>query len=122
MNTKIQGRYAGNTVGHRDKQLERSKATHTALKAAVIEAYGGKCSCCGESEPAFLTIDHIDGNGADKRRAGEGSGGALYSSLKRRGFPKEGYQLLCFNCNCAKGRNGVCPHELARHATAVCVF
>jgi len=98
------------------KQKEWSKTSYKNLKAAVIAAYGGMCVCCGETEPRFLTIDHADGSGADSRRAGEGLGCSLYLRLKREGFPKGTYQLLCFNCNCSKSQFGVCPHRLATSA------
>ena len=35
----------------------------------------------------------------------------MYRWLKKHGFPKEGFQLLCYNCNCAKGFFGKCPHK-----------
>jgi 5-methylcytosine-specific restriction endonuclease McrA len=77
------------------------------LKKKIIEAYGGKCACCGESTYEFLTIDHI--NGRDK--GDKLMGAALYRALKNQGFPKDNYQLLCFNCNSAKGLYGQCPHK-----------
>jgi hypothetical protein len=30
--------------------------------------------------------------------------------LKRQGWPKDGYTVLCLNCNIAKGATGTCPH------------
>lgn len=85
-------------------------------RAAVLEAYGSKCVCCGEDTPEFLTVDHINNDGARHREAISpsdprgGSGTYLYIWLKRHGFPKDNFQLLCWNCNCAKGRYGSCPH------------
>ena len=38
-------------------------------------------------------------------------GTKFYRWLKRNNFP-EGFQVLCFNCNCGKEINkGVCPHK-----------
>ena len=35
----------------------------------------------------------------------------IYIWLKNNNFP-EGFQVLCFNCNCGKARNkGICPHS-----------
>lgn len=79
-------------------------------KAEVIEAYGGKCVCCGERHIEFLTIDHTDGSGATHRRS-KGKGRGIYRDLKRRGFPKEKYQVLCLNCNISLGFYGYCPHN-----------
>jgi hypothetical protein len=88
------------------------------LKMQVLTHYGGsppKCACCGENHIEFLTIDHIDGDGAEQRRQLSGSsqkfsGFLFYEWLIINNFPK-GYQVLCCNCNMAKGRNKVpfCP-------------
>lgn len=89
-------------------------------KAAVIEAYGGKCTCCGESEPLFLVVDHVNDDGASHReeigygrttdgRRRVGSGSIMYVWLVANAFP-EGFQLLCANCNLAK-QSGGCPHR-----------
>lgn len=62
--------------------------------------------------PQFLTIDHINGDGWQHRQIeGIQPGTQLYRWLKRNGFPKDRFQLLCFNCNCAKSIYGVCPHK-----------
>lgn len=80
------------------------------LKREVIARYGGKCECCGESEMAFLTIDHVFNNGAQHRK--EMGSARVYNYLKRNGYPREGYRVLCFNCNCGRRINGgKCPHE-----------
>jgi hypothetical protein len=70
-----------------------------------------KCSCCGEREYKFLCLDHINGGGTQHRK----SLGTKYifSFLKQAGFP-EGYQVLCYNCNMAKGFYGKCPHKEMR--------
>jgi hypothetical protein len=90
--------------------LTRVKAKNRALKQAVIDAYGGSCECCGEATFEFLTIDHIDGSG-HKHRKLVGKGRNVYRDLQQRGFPKEGFRLLCFNCNIARGFYGYCPHH-----------
>ena len=92
-------------------------------KAAVIAAYGGRCVCCLEATPEFLTIDHIAGGGSVHRRALRRPGGHLfYVWLRHQGFPK-GFRLLCFNCNSARGFWGYCPHERASpHAAAAILY
>jgi hypothetical protein len=64
-----------------------------------------------------LTIDHVNNNGAQHRRTmGEGS---ISSWLKTHGWP-DGFQVLCFNCNCGRQYNGgICPHEEERAAGVV---
>lgn len=86
-----------------NESVKRSKAK---LKSEVITAYGEKCTCCGESEPRFLTVDHINGRGTEDKHCGE----SLYRELRRSGFPKDNFQILCWNCNSTKGIFGACPH------------
>lgn len=79
-----------------------------AMKQAVIDKYGGKCTCCGEHRFEFLTIDHVYNNGAEHRREVKQH---VYGAVLRE--PKsDQYQLLCMNCNFAKGKYGYCPHEV----------
>lgn len=85
------------------------------LRLELVNAYGGRCACCGETTPEFLTVDHIDGNGAEHRRqlgvAKTFGGIPFYRWLKKQGYPQGNSQLLCMNCNLAKGHFGVCPHQ-----------
>lgn len=74
----------------------------------VYEHYGKTCACCGESEPKFLQIDHINGGGKAHRKTL--SGRTLAEWLVSSGFPG-GFQILCANCNWAKGIHGRCPHQ-----------
>ena len=76
----------------------------------VIDGYGGKCACCGETRREFLTIDHIDGSGREHKREIGFSGLQFYRWLRRNNYP-EGFQVLCFNCNCGKSNYSVCPHD-----------
>lgn len=103
------------TASRKQGLLSRRK-----IKMEMIEAYGGKCVCCGESHWEFLSIDHIDGKGGEHRRELKlskglsgipGGGHQFYNHLKRLGWPKENFRLLCMNCNCARGFLGYCPHE-----------
>lgn len=64
-----------------------------------------KCACCGENEVKFLTLDHINGRSDGQRAAGT----ALVQWIRKMKYPS-GFQVLCFNCNCAKGFWGKCPH------------
>lgn len=78
------------------------------LRQDIFNAYGKQCACCGESQKEFLTIDHINGDGAKHRR--ERNGSNLYVWLRQNDYP-EGFQTLCWNCNCAKHIYGICPHN-----------
>jgi hypothetical protein len=84
----------------------------------VFDHYGRKCICCGEEEILFLTLDHIDNDGAAHRKeikaknAKKGPDGiAFYRWVVQNNYPSF-LQTLCSNCNTGKHRNGGhCPHK-----------
>lgn len=93
-----------------DRRLARCKRLRAAEQERILDAYGHACACCGERERLFLTVDHVNNDGAEHRKTFNGD---LYKWLIRQGFP-DGFQILCFNCNMGKYRNGgVCPHHQA---------
>jgi len=80
------------------------------LRCEVLQAYGNHCTCCGESNPYFLEVDHPNGDGQQERAAlGLTAGSRFYRYLKQEGFPQR-YRLLCSNCNTSRGWYGFCPH------------
>lgn len=81
------------------------KQARAKLKADILAAYGGKCVCCGETIEQFLTMDHIIPRSKTKE-----SRSHFYIQIKKQGFPKDKYRLLCYNCNSGR-RLGPCPHE-----------
>jgi hypothetical protein len=90
-----------------------SRRYNQKLRHDILVHYSGglpACSCCGEKHDEFLTIDHINGGGTDHRRM-IGGGRLIYNWLVKNDFPP-GFQVLCMNCNFAKGRAyGNCPHK-----------
>lgn len=88
------------------------KKRNLKLKLAALGAYGGSCVCCGESDHRFLSIDHVDQDGAEHRRDIKSVGGySTYYWLKNHDYP-DGFQVMCFNCNHGRFINGgVCPHQ-----------
>jgi hypothetical protein len=109
---RLRRRQQYDKVGEKDRMMLRNKATYVRLRAEIITAYGGECSCCCESEPVFLAIDHKYNDGAAERRyspKSRGAGASFMMMIKREHFPPR-YQLLCHNCNWAKYRGG-CPHQ-----------
>lgn len=90
-----------------EKDRYRTKQKGFNRRLRFIEAYGGKCECCGETNPFFLTADHINRDGKGDRKKGRG----IYQDcLKRK---RVDIRVLCFNCNCAREINdGVCPHKM----------
>jgi hypothetical protein len=95
-------------AAYQQKKREQSLRYYRKYRAEALAAYGNKCACCGETEPAFLSFDHINGGGERERKVGM-QGTTLYRRIiKDR--PSD-VQILCHNCNMAKGFYGTCPHE-----------
>lgn len=97
--------YCDNCKGTVNEQL-RLRRVETRQK--LLDEYGAVCNCCGEMNPVFLTLDHVNNDGYLHRREGY----RHYFTIIDEGCPKDKYQILCFNCNCGKQRNGgICPHK-----------
>lgn len=94
--------------------IETNRQSRRKLRLETIAAYGGLCSCCGESHQEFLAIDHINGGGTAQRRALGFRGSEFHRWLRALGYPKDECRLLCHNCNQSRGWYGYCPHEKAR--------
>ncbi len=95
--------YRANT----DKRKAYHKKLRSNKKEQVYSHYGKTCVCCGETETAFLTIDHINNDGAAHRR--EINAASIYDHIIKESYP-DTFQVLCVNCNWAKSRGG-CPHQ-----------
>ena len=96
-------------VAHQ-KLKETALSYKKKLRIACLSFYGGnppKCNCCKENTYEFLAIDHINGGGNKHKK--ERGCSSLYAWLVRNNFP-DGFQVLCHNCNLAKGFYGACPH------------
>jgi hypothetical protein len=90
---------------------EIGKKTLKTLKLEVLKKYGVNCQCCGENRIEFLSIDHINGDGAQERRRLDITAGShFYYWLRNNNYPN-GYRVLCHNCNSSLGFYGYCPHK-----------
>lgn len=98
--------------GFVEAERRRGREYWRGKRHEAIMAYGGyRCQCCGETEPKFLTIDHVNNDGGEHRKEIGKSNSALLTWLKGNGYPS-GFQVLCFNCNIGKSlNNGICPHK-----------
>lgn len=121
---------------NKEKFHAKQKENYDAVRLEALKKYSQEvpvCACpnCGVKDLAFLTIDHIDGSGSEHRReigqaqgvldkAGRkaqaektgkkvtvGGNGFAYW-LKKNNWPG-GFQVLCMNCNKAKGKQPFCP-------------
>jgi len=100
-----------------EKIKENRRKTQWKIKLQTLAQYSDnvtdiKCNCCGEKEIKFLTIDHINNDGASHRKSIKchTGAGSFYYWLKRNGWPS-GYQVLCMNCNLGKSLYKICPHQ-----------
>lgn len=121
-------------LANKDRMLAQAKAKRTSLPAEetqrrkvdygikqrerykqqrldCLKQYGNKCICCGEDRPEFLSFDHIAGGGTKHRRMERA--GRITIWLTKNGYPP-GFQILCHNCNMAKGFYGQCPHQVEK--------
>ena len=83
------------------KKAAMRKESNARNRAKMFELLGNKCVCCGERDPTYFQIDHIE-NDQDYRKDHNNGG-----SIKLRQYIQEParYQLLCANCNYAKRMN-----------------
>lgn len=102
------------TTRYRKSRLEyfskKQREYNRRLRAEAIATYGGRCDCCGETELAFLCIDHVGGGGR-KIHSKYGLGYSFYLWLKKRAYPRDGLRVLCANCNQAVRGGQGCPHK-----------
>lgn len=86
--------------------LQQTRKAWNKQRETIIDHYGSKCQCCGQSDPRYLQIDHVNNDGHHHRIE---VGRHIMSWAIKNNFPA-GLQLLCANCNSGKARYGVCPH------------
>lgn len=68
----------------------------------------------------MLNIDHINNDGGEQRKEKRFRySHYFYKWLKDQGFP-DTFQILCYNCNLSKHRNGgTCAHQLRKGSTTI---
>lgn len=109
---------------NREKVNYQARLAYYEGKSAILHAYGNICACCGEADSRFLTLDHVNNDGAAHRRELHGgkphrsSPKTLWKWARDNGFP-DSLQILCWNCNLGKDRyGGTCPHKLPLRANS----
>lgn len=95
------------TPERRARTRDLSKIRYEKIRNEVFDRHGSECVACGETERLFLTIDHINNDGWQLRKTNgyRESGVGLYLDILRYGM-REDLEILCFNCNFGKRRNG----------------
>jgi hypothetical protein len=88
----------------------RAKKERAQLKLAFLEAFNSTCTCCGENDPRFLTLDHVNNDGNKHRETLKEH--QIMREAKNEGWPRAKYTCLCLNCNLGRSVNGgICPHK-----------
>jgi hypothetical protein len=95
---------------NKEDRLFRVRTYRSDIRKRVIEKYGAKCCCCGESEFDFLTVDHVNNDGYTDRKTNGGTSGVYRMLDKMEGIVPV-YQVLCYNCNLSRAFYGTCPHQ-----------
>lgn len=100
---------------------EVAKLRNFNRRLLILQHYSNSdvpfCNCCGETEIKFLSIDHINGGGTKHRQKLQKSptkpagGSVICAWIIKNNFPS-GFQILCHNCNQAKGFYNICPHQM----------
>lgn len=107
-------------AANRDRVREGRNDAHRRLRLEMIAAYGGACACCGITDEPFLSLDHVNRDGRAHSDSLTKMVGAprrsqlIYQDLKRRGWPTDGFRLLCMNCNFATRYGDTCPHVITQ--------
>lgn len=101
----------------KDKKRRTNRETARRNRIKVLQHYSSQipfCACCNENEIKFLCLDHINNDGYRHRKNGKRAAGTeLYRLVMKNKFPLD-FQVLCHNCNSAKGYYGECPHKASR--------
>lgn len=99
---------------NKDTINKKARENNKKQRLLVLQYYSAPipfCICCGEREIKFLAIDHMGGMGNKHRKEiGLYGGSSFCKWLIKNNFPP-GFQVLCHNCNMAKGFYGDCPHK-----------
>ena len=88
---------------------EASRRKWTNQRNKVLDAYGNRCACCGETKREFLAIDHVNNDGSGERKKVKNK---MVQYIIQQGYPKDKYRVLCHNCNSSIGFYGYCPHKV----------
>lgn len=109
-----------NPRANRECQNRGRNRRYAKLRLEILKHYSGShpcCNCCGEERLPFLALDHIAGQGNQHKKL-VGRGEAFYRWIQKTQYPPI-FQVLCHNCNLAKGFYGQCPHKGATTRTPI---
>ena len=84
------------------RKAEQRKIRNALNRSKMFDLMGGKCVCCGQSDPIYFQVDHVHNDADYSGTRGHAGSIQLSQYLKE----PDRFQLLCANCNYAKRMNG----------------
>lgn len=105
---KIKQRQKIYRQNHQAKIRERNRNRYQELRIKFFEMYGNSCTCCGESEPAFLSLEHKQGQPIGRKNK-ENTMQSTIRALSE--YRPDLFEVLCHNCNQAQKFGNPCPHK-----------
>ncbi len=89
-----------------EERRKKDRVRYLRLKCLVVDKYGGECVACGERDIYVLAFDHVEDDGAVRRRNKlDATGAILYRALVRCPVRTD-LQVMCANCNARKRHHG----------------
>jgi hypothetical protein len=89
-------------------RYDKMRKWRLKLKQRAVNALGGKCVCCGETELLFLTLDHVNEDGGTHRKSDDRARSTKLWQQMLSGECNYEMQVLCANCHLAKNGPGKC--------------
>lgn len=100
-----------------DYARPRAKKRYDKVKQTYLDFYGNKCQCCGETNPKYLTMEHLRISRKEhiSRIGYRASNITMMTDAIKTDSERQLFGLLCFNCNCNDSyKKGLaCPHKAA---------
>ena len=100
-----------------DYARPRAKKRYDRVKRDYFTLYGNKCQCCGETNPKYLTMEHLRISRKEhiSRIGYRASSIVMMTDAIKTDSERQLFGLLCFNCNCNDSyKKGLaCPHKAA---------
>ncbi len=92
----------GSSTRCKQCELQRARARNISNRYKVLQHYSGPepfCAFCGESNPSFLGLDHVNNGGKKHQVLAKFSSATSWA--RSNGYPPI-FQVLCHNCNILK--------------------
>ena len=81
------------------KRKRTKRIRYLADKGQVFEILGKQCALCGDNYIFALSVDHINGNGAEERKRGERTLSLYKKIIDAPVDALVHYRTLCMKCN-----------------------